>query len=333
MADHLRAIKGTTQNPLVHILMATHQGERYLEAQLESIHAQTHTHWVLHVSDDGSEDFTHKKLQDFIRHRDLANRVHFYNGPQLGSTSNFLHLIGLMKPITQNPDCRDLFAFCDQDDVWLPDKLKRAVDVHQSLGQGDHDSCSEAILYASTTIICDEDLRPLRNSKLPKGEFSMHGALIQNLLSGNTMVMNTPLVRLLQKIDPSHSVWHDWTTFMAVVGCGGRVHVDANPSVLYRQHGGNVIGEQSKGLKTQSMRFNEIRLGRYRAWMEKNRLATQDIWEDLTPTARSAFKSLQEIQMEERAIKRLSLAIHSGLKRQGALSQLAFWFICALGWI
>ncbi len=333
MTDVLEVQQRPKREALVHILMATHQGERFIEAQLDSIQAQTHANWILHLSDDASSDATLEKLDRFVKRWNLKDRVHQYSGPNLGSTPNFLHLIGLMKPWVKDNGCQDLFAFCDQDDVWLPDKLERAVCALQNFNETQKLEPSMPFLYVSTSIACDSSLRPLSVSKVSKGKIDFAGALIQNRFSGNTMVMNSSLVKILQKVDPMHSVWHDWTTFMVATGCGGHVYVDVKPSVLYRQHDSNVIGEPRKDLKTQSLRLLEIRRGRYKAWLEKNTLAAQDIWEELTPSAKKAFERLQEIRIEPNARRRWRLALRSGLKRQGVLSQMAFWALCALGWV
>src|SRR4051812_34797655 len=102
----------------VGILLATFNGEAFLPQQLESFVAQTHKNWQLLVSDDGSVDQTVDIVEKFAQ--TVCQRVKIVRGPERGFCRNF---IWLAKSATD----ADLIAFSDQDDVWLPHKLARAV--------------------------------------------------------------------------------------------------------------------------------------------------------------------------------------------------------------
>ena len=106
--------------PTVHVLLATCQGEAFLKQQLDSLTGQSYTNWQLHISDDGSTDRTRQIVADFIE--STAQLVTLCDGPCKGVTHNFFNLIHTV-PNRQTA----LYAFCDQDDVWLPDKLHDAV--------------------------------------------------------------------------------------------------------------------------------------------------------------------------------------------------------------
>jgi len=324
----LGGLLGLNSAPTVHILMATHQGEHFIQAQLDSILAQTYPYWMLHVSDDGSSDDTVKRVKDFATQHFLEERIRFYRGPQLGVNQNFLYLVSQMGPYLQETNPQALFAFCDQDDFWLEDKIYRAVQAHLNEVQKD-----KPLLYASTTLICDEGLRPLRRSRLPQGDFIFEAALLQNVLSGNTMVMNGALLLLLQKVQPKHSVWYDWSAYQVVTACGGQVLFDPNPSLLYRQHGSNVIGAPERDLRAQGLRLKQLRKGRYKQRLSNNLLAAKDLWLDLQPVAKVACARLEEISSCRGALKRLWLAMRCGLRREGLFGRCAFFIACALGWV
>jgi len=134
----------------VHILLATYNGARYLDEQLQSIARQTHCDWTLTVSDDGSSDDTLDIVQRFSAQ--VNQPVTVLQGPRQGSsTANFFHL--LAQAPTGNS--LDLYAFCDQDDVWLDDKLSSAVKWHiQYSGQN-------VRLYCGRTQVVDEQLQPI----------------------------------------------------------------------------------------------------------------------------------------------------------------------------
>ena len=215
----------------------------------------------------------------------------------------------------------------------MPDKLQRAVDWHLNERQYGQIGLSQARLYASTTVICNEKLCPLAISKRPNGELCFEGAMIQNVLTGNTMVMNAALVKVLQKIQPAHSVWHDWSAYQVATACGGRVYLDENPSVLYRQHASNLLGDKKRDLQSQHQRLKENLRGRYKTRITKNLLAASDIWGDLTPASQRVCVKLQRIKEEPKAYKRLILVLRSGLKREGIMGLCAFWIACVFGWV
>ena len=100
-------------SPLIGILLATYNGERFLRQQLDSIAQQTHAHWVVHVSDDGSTDGTLGVLAEYQALWGQS-KLHIRKGPQQGLCANFMSMV-----LDPNIDA-DFFALCDQDDVLLP---------------------------------------------------------------------------------------------------------------------------------------------------------------------------------------------------------------------
>ncbi len=103
----------------VAILLCTHQGERFLARQLDSVAAQTHADWRIWVSDDHSTDGTLEILECYRREWG-DERISWVRGPGKGFVANFLGLA--CDPRIE----ADYFAFCDQDDLWDPDKLEVA---------------------------------------------------------------------------------------------------------------------------------------------------------------------------------------------------------------
>ena len=130
------------------MLLATFNGAAHIGAQLESFCAQTHKDWSLLASDDGSTDDTCEIIRQFARQHP-ERRITLLRGPGKGSAINFL---SLLRAAGSSP----YVAFSDQDDVWYPDKLARALTALKQ--------CSGAGLYGGRTTIADENLRPLRTS-------------------------------------------------------------------------------------------------------------------------------------------------------------------------
>lgn len=293
--------------PTVHILLATFNGARFLKEQLDSIAAQSHVNWTLTVSDDGSSDDTLSVVDRFSK--GILQPVRVIQGPGLGLTQNFLHLLQQVIPTDSN----DLFAFCDQDDVWHASKLDRAIDWHLSQGQ------QVPYLYCSKTQYVNELLEPLGESPGLQRPACFSNALVQNIVSGNTMVINLMALEGMVQIKPKHSVWHDWTAYLVVTAMGGMVGFDNRPSLLYRQHNANVIGS-NQGFYAQLRRIIPIWQGRYKYWMDTNLDAMRDVEKLLGDEAKQCIADLERMRAASGIGERIQFFRRSNIRRQSALS-------------
>ena len=131
---------------MVCILMSTYNGEKYLEEQLESLVRQEGVEIRILVRDDGSKDAT----ADIVKRwqAKYPKIIEFVQGENVGFAMSFTHL--LQMAVERYPAV-EYFAFCDQDDVWLPNKLRIAIDKLTS-----HEK--ELALYISTTKLVDQNL-------------------------------------------------------------------------------------------------------------------------------------------------------------------------------
>ena len=214
----------------VAILLGTHQGERFLAQQLDSIQAQTHAGWALWASDDRSSDATADILRDY-QAKWGSDRLHIEQGPGRGFSANFLALA--CNPTVQ----ADYYAFCDQDDLWDADKLATAIAWLGAVPQ------NVPALYCARTRLIDETNRDIRIAPLFCKPPIFENALVQSIAGGNTMVFNQPARALLAEAGASVIVQsHDWWTYLLVTGCGGNVYYDPTPRVGYRQHARNLVG-------------------------------------------------------------------------------------------
>ena len=228
------------------ILMGTYNGAPFLPQQVQSIVSQTLPSWSLWVSDDGSTDQTLPLLKGYQAQLG-SDRLRILTGPASGFVRNFLTL-------ACNPDIHaHYFAFADQDDLWLPDKLEHAVQMLEKL------PADLPALYCSPTLIIDENGSARGQSLLNRVEPSFPNALIQNIASGNTMVFNAAARELLQQAGQSVDVFaHDWWLYLLVMAVGGTVIFDSTPRIKYRQHSRNQIG----ATVTPAALFRRTRLDR-----------------------------------------------------------------------
>lgn len=294
----------------VAILLCTYNGARFLPLQLASYEAQDFADWRLFVSDDGSRDDTVGILEQF-RARHGADRVSIRRGPQNGFVANFLSLIC-------DPDIKaDYCALSDQDDVWDSNKLSRARGFLMKAPAG------EPVVYCSRTRLIDEQGGALRLSLQYKKTPHFRNALTQSLASGNTMVFNDAVRRVLMQAGPDvRAPSHDWWIYLAVTAVGGRVLYDSEPTVSYRMHAGNVIGSNSSPL-AQLQRAWLLWQGRYRGWTDMNVAALERIESAMTGENRRTFE-LFRCSRQRGLLPRVCGLARAGVYRQTLLGNVGF---------
>lgn len=215
----------------VSVALATCRGARFLEAQLESLAAQSLPPFEVVVSDDASDDRTMEIVRSWAGRLPLRIQV---NTERLGFRDNFFQAVELCSG--------DFIALCDQDDVWMPHKLERCVDRLEADG---------ALLAMHTAAIVDEQLRPYgRVSQLVDGRTHEPGTLYPypGQGFGLTLVFRRELARIVPPARrpaepgmPDRLLTHD-TWFLLVASIFGRVATIDEDLVLYRQHGANASG-------------------------------------------------------------------------------------------
>lgn len=252
--------------PLPHIciLMAAYNGEKFIAEQLQSIEDQTHKNWRLVISDDGSNDNTLAIAKQF-QQKWGSDRLEIRQGPQQGFCQNFLSMA------CDTTIHADLYAFSDQDDIWMSDKLERAVSYF--------DKNNESQLpraYGTRTQIVDDALKPLGLSPdftLPR---SFRNALVQSISGGNTQVFNFIAKQLLEKAGLQKVISHDWWLYQLVKGAGGMFYYDPAPSLLYRQHADAVLGSNNS-IRSRIERLRYVFNGRFKQWNDINYTALCNI--------------------------------------------------------
>ena len=300
----------------VAILLCTHNGERFLAAQLDSFARQTHPNWTVWASDDGSTDGTLALLERYRTSWGSA-KLNILKGPGTGSSANFLSLA------CHNSITADYFSYADQDDVWNEDKLARA------LAQLSSTPAQTPALYFSRTTLIDEANQELGISRLFTRPASFQNALVQNIGGGNTMVFNVRARDILCSAGPVvNVVVHDWWTYMVVTGCGGIVVNDPVPSLRYRQHGTNQIGS-NLGFGARMLRAGQLLEGRFRSWTDTNIQALQAIEPRLTPENRQVL-SLFRAARKAPLIPRLIGVVRSGITRQSFIDNLGLYVAAVL---
>lgn len=238
------------------IFMTSYNGEKFIRQQLDSIFSQTFENWQLIISDDGSTDKTKEIILEY--QKIWGERIQLRKGPQKGFVENFLSLACDENLVA------DFYAFCDQDDVWLPQKLE--VITRQMVNSS---SNTEPFLYCGRTIYVDEQLKPVGKSILFEQPPSFDNALVQSIAGGNTMVFNRASKLIVETIGVVPTPSHDWWLYLLISGVGGKVFYDPNPLVLYRQHENSVVGENTS-IANRFKRFLKLFNGDFKIWIDLN---------------------------------------------------------------
>lgn len=303
----------------VTILLGTYNGAQYLPEQLQSIADQTHRNWQLLASDDASTDGTTDILDDFGRMYPVTRLT----GPGRGHLDNFLHLLAsLPEGASQHGTA---VAFCDQDDVWLPEKIAVALDWVAQVPS------DQPALYCSSRLIWD----PKRDLRQPSLAYrrppAFANACVENIAPGNTIVLNPAAAQLAQRFGPTAAnvYAHDWWLYLLITGVGGHVFYDPEPHILYRQHDSNAIGagEQfSRSIRNKGAVWR----GAFADRVGRNIDAMQQIAAHLTPENQQCLSLFAQARQASLP-RRLGLMHEAGLYRQGRLSGLTFWGAACLG--
>lgn len=271
--------------PHVTILLCTANGGRFLEAQLASYLAQSHRDWSLWVSDDGSRDDTLAQIAAFARAHGDAHEVRVVAGPGQGAAANFLSLLNHPE-LPEGP-----VALSDQDDVWLPDKLTRAL-TRMARAQGENGNGS-GVLYGAQSLHVREDLRAIAPSRPPRRPPSFANALTQNIVSGHSAVLDPAALALVRRAGlPAGVEHHDWWLYQLLAGAGARIEIDEAVVLKYRQHGRNVMGAH-RGWRARAGRMKMLFDGTYGDWVKANVAALGRVESLLTPDNRDRLAQVR----------------------------------------
>ena len=242
----------------VTVLLSTYNGGNYLAEQLDSLVAQQGVDVDILVRDDGSTDNTRELLDKWQEKGALS----WYTSENLGPGKSFIHLLKSAAP-------GGYYAFCDQDDVWLPEKLKLTMEKMLAV---EKTNPGKPVIVHTDMYVVDERLNIVhdsfwRSSGLRPDILRTFPYLcVCNSVNGCTIVMNSTARELiLEKYVEQELIIHDVISALTVSYYGGIIDYIEAPTVLYRQHSSNVVGAvaYSKGRELRNRFANLVKvLGR-----------------------------------------------------------------------
>lgn len=234
-------------NKKVTIVMATYNGEHYLSEQIESILSQTYTNWELYIHDDNSTDATVDIISYYVskdsRIKYLDDSLSFKS-----ATLNFKYLI-------DHISIYEYLMFSDQDDIWLPDKIKITLEVMlvEEIKQP-----NKPILIHTDLKVVDSKLNIIDSSfynymNIDISKDSLNRLLVRNVVTGCTLMINKPLYKLVLNMS-EQAIVHDWWIALTARLFGQIIFIE-KPTLLYRQHDYNSIGANKNNSIKQNLQY------------------------------------------------------------------------------
>ena len=231
------------------ILLSAYNGEQFIADQIDSLLQQTVQDFHIYISDDCSTDSTYEIIQSYCDRypeKITATRNAHNSG---GARHNAIRLMIERRA--------DYLMLCDQDDVWLPDKialtLAKLKDMESAYG------IDTPLMVHTDLEVVDEQLQTIQtsfwaamNSNSRKNK--LHNLIIQNIITGCTVMYNRALANLICE-EPEFMIMHDWWLGLVATTFG---HIEPlyDRTIKYRQHAHNDIG--AKDVRTLGYKFNRL---------------------------------------------------------------------------
>lgn len=247
---------------MIAILLATYNSGRFLREQLDSLFRQTYQSWNLYIHDDGSKDNTLAIVEEYSRK--YPNRIHIV-APEKKGLGAYMNFVTIMNSVEA-----EYYAFCDHDDVWLPNKLEISMARMKSVELQHRD---KPIVVNTDMKVVDQDLNVMnesfwRYSKFLPDHVKFEELVSCNSVNGCTMLFNQKAKECTRGNEP-YCLMHDTLVSQSVAAAGGIISVVKEPTMLYRQHTDNEIGAPDRDkvyFKENAANAFDSLIRNYRVW-------------------------------------------------------------------
>lgn len=227
---------------MIDILLSTYNGEKYLREQLDSLFVQTNKDLKVLIRDDCSNDKTLKIIEEYKNIYFDKIQIIDNKGINLGSSRSFFELL--------RHSHSEFIAFCDQDDIWIADKLNSLMQFYN-----ENVFCPDkpVLIHTAATVV-DKHLNVLKeqtvlfNKNKCGMEHSLTWQVFQNDVTGCTAMINACMRDIVNRINFSQYeiIQHDWLLALIAYLNDAKIYLPAE-TVKYRQHEKNVVGVKRQG--------------------------------------------------------------------------------------
>lgn len=216
------------------ILLGTYNGDKYLVCQIDSLINQTISDWTLYICDDGSTDDTPFIIEKYVNKHSNITLIK-NNVENIGAKNNFLRLLESVNS--------KYYMFCDQDDIWLPEKIEVSLYHMQKIEQN---SQKIPIVIHTDVILVDSKQKVIAKSFWKEAHLNPDKMKNYNYLAicsyvlGCTMLFNSLAKEKAFPVN-ENALMHDWWISTQVIKTG-IIYSIYDQTMLYRQHENNVSG-------------------------------------------------------------------------------------------
>ncbi|MEL7605872.1 MAG: glycosyltransferase family 2 protein [Sedimentibacter saalensis] len=234
---------------MIDILLASYNGEKYIAEQIDSILNQTYKDWFLYIKDDCSTDNTINIIRNYENTYKDKIKVITSDIKSGSAKDNFFSMFKYSE--------NEYIMTCDQDDVWLPNKIE--ITLYKMM-EAEKENEDMPILVHTDLKVVDEKLKKITDSliKMQNLDFrrdKLNNLLVQNIVTGCTVMVNRKLLYYIKQV-PQQAIMHDWWMALLASALGKLYFIDI-PTVLYRQHSNNDVG--AKNVKSTDYILRKLR--------------------------------------------------------------------------
>jgi rhamnosyltransferase len=307
-------------NSPVYIVLASYNGENYIETQLDSIVNQTYTDWKLLIRDDGSTDATMSIIKKYVQQDsriELIDEYSMFKGNGAGQNFGALLSVAVSRNAT-------MIMFCDQDDFWFPTKVEAM--------RGTMVNTQSAMVY-SDFLYSDEHLNELpaeiQKAKSPYLFPFFKSTMVQNHVYGCTMMISGNLAKLCLPIPPVAEN-HDYWIALVASGVDVKIHHLSKPLMHYRQHANNVTGNVKDHQKLNRINRFLFSFDQLRQVQLKKNLMLGTLYEQLGAYLKPDNKMLLMgylNALNKDGLSIVSYCIKHGIKRQSFVSTIVLYVL------
>lgn len=228
------------KGPTVLILLATYNGEKFVRQMVDSVLAQDFEDIKIILSDDGSKDSTPAILDEYAE-KFPEKVTHYRSGLRFGCAQK--HFMHLLKNFHNAP----YIMFCDQDDIWHKDKVRLTL---EKMRETEGEETVPTLVHTDLRVV-DGTLNEIapsfcENSVIDGNRVALNQLLVQNVVTGCTMMINRALAEIATSKDGGEDamLMHDWWLAILAAAVGKIAFLD-KPTIDYRQHGNNSVGAKN----------------------------------------------------------------------------------------
>lgn len=226
------------------ILMSCYNGSRYLSQQLESVLQQTVTDFTLLIRDDGSKDDTLQILQQCE-----DSRIKVLSGENLGPSGSFFALLEEARKLGA-----DNVFFCDQDDIWMPQKMELLLAELANCPSGPALVFSDFSMIDGEGTVTGDSYAAMAQLRIPQDGNFFPKLLAQPYVFGCASALNKALLDLIVNPPEGIEMYDCWIALVASVF--GTVRYLSTPTIYHRFHTSNATGKA--GMNSLSSRLRRL---------------------------------------------------------------------------